>query len=123
MGRAPTAIAAIAGARIVGDNAPRDLPKHLFRIAFFVAIAILAYHPFGGKWINHPSPGWDANFTGASWDATQFEWSVVDCIYFAMVTMTVRSRPPQHTKISPPGLACPAQRAQPRPSQLPQHLR
>jgi len=69
-------------------NAPMHLCKHLARIFAFLLIAIICYSPFGSNWINNPSPSWDANRTADSWDTDQWSWDVVDCIYFAMVTMT-----------------------------------
>ena len=68
--------------------------KHIFRIFVFICIAIIIYHPFGGHWINHPSAldgGWDTNKTSASWNTDNWDWGVVDCIYFAMVTSECRT--------------------------------
>lgn len=65
-----------------------DLCKHLARVGAFLGIAIIAYHPFGTWWINNPSPRWDPNRTSASWDTHDWNWDPIDCIYFALVTMT-----------------------------------
>jgi len=65
-----------------------QLLRHVLRIATFILLAILAYSPFGGRWINQPSGGWDANKTADSWDTYGWDWDGIDCMYFAMVTMT-----------------------------------
>ena len=64
------------------------LCKHLFRIIAFLLIAFVFYSPFGDSWINNPSPGWDAARSSASWATDGWNWDLIDCIYFAMVTMT-----------------------------------
>ena len=70
------------------DTSILNLLKHLLRICGFVGLAILVYTPFDGNWINHPSGGWDDGKTSDSWDTFKWDWDWIDCMYFAMATMT-----------------------------------
>ena len=62
------------------------LTKNVLMLAAFMVVAWAAYSP---TWFNEPAyPGWDANRSAASWDTAGWEWDWVDCLYFAMATMT-----------------------------------
>lgn len=76
-----------------GTYSTRDLCQNALRIVLFTLIGFVVYSPFGSRWINNPlsthsADGWDINRTAAAWDTAGWEWDFVDCLYFAMVTMT-----------------------------------
>ena len=61
---------------------------HLMRIISFLGLAVIFYTPLDGNWFNQPVGGWDANRTIDSWGNFLWDWDWIDCVYFAMVTMT-----------------------------------
>jgi hypothetical protein len=61
---------------------------HLMRIISFLGLAVIFYTPLDGHWFNQPVGGWDANRTIDSWGIFLWDWDWIDCVYFAMVTMT-----------------------------------
>ena len=61
---------------------------HLMRIISFLGLAVIFYTPLDGNWFNQPVGGWDANRTIDSWGIFLWDWDWIDCVYFAMVTMT-----------------------------------
>lgn len=69
-----------------------DVLINVRRIVVFILLAFVVYSPFGTHWINNPSSatldGWDENRTSASWDTDMWDWDFIDCLYFAMCTMT-----------------------------------
>ena len=77
-----------AGKRLPGQQiTAAELIRGVIKFIGFCIIAILCYSPFGTRWINNPSSstidGWDTNRTSASWGTDEWNWDVVDCIYFA----------------------------------------
>ena len=84
MGKGP-AIVSVLTAGGGGDGGMVDLSKAVFKIALFIGIAIFFYSP----WLNQPVPGdtWDKE-PATGWEKGDWTWSAIDCIYFAMVTMT-----------------------------------
>ena len=95
---------AIAASRHAGGSASKgadgddegitvkDVLVNVRRIVVFVLICYVFYSPFGTRWINNPATasvdGWDENRTSAAWDTDQWDWDFIDCLYFAMCTMT-----------------------------------
>jgi len=70
-------------AKVVSFNA---LTRNVLLIIAYALVAFFSYH---SAWFNSPAwPGWDGNHTSASWDTPGWDWDFVDCVYFAMVTMT-----------------------------------
>ena len=70
------------------DVSKFELCIHLMRIISFLGGAVIFYTPLDGHWFNQPVGGWDANRTIDSWGNFLWDWDWIDCVYFAMVTMT-----------------------------------
>jgi hypothetical protein len=67
-----------------------EMLKHLARIAGFVGVAVIIYTPYEASptAFNQPVGGWDENRTADSWGNFLWDWDWIDCMYFAMVTLT-----------------------------------
>ena len=72
------------------DTTLCEMLKHLARIAGFVGVAVIIYTPYEASptAFNQPVGGWDENRTADSWGNFLWDWDWIDCMYFAMVTMT-----------------------------------
>ena len=88
-----------AAAKAHRSQGPRVPPtcvkvlRNILLIVFYVFVTYILYNgsPFGASssWLNVPAwPGWDTNHTAESWGTDGWSWDLIDCLYFAMVTMT-----------------------------------